>query len=156
MENNDMNIQNIIYKAGTASQEQIYLHFMECDADFISSLNEKVNIAAYSKKLFENSITFEAWDDNKLAGLIAAYFNDTKNKAGFITNVSIIKIWKGRGIASELLNACIQYAQQNNYSEIKLEVSDKNKEAIHLYEKFNFHVIKNKNDLRIMKLDLSK
>ena len=150
-----MNISKIKYKTKTATEEEIYSHLKECNDNFCPQLDERVNIEEYSKKLFDNSVTFEAWVDNILIGLVAAYFNDAENHSGYITNVSITKDYKESGIASELMNMCIRYAKQCKVKEIKLEVHKDNSPAIHLYNKFGFVDCKNKDDFMLMKLGVS-
>lgn len=152
-----MNISKIKYKTKTATEEEIYSHLKECNDSFCSHLDERVNIEEYSKKLFDNSVTFEAWVDNILIGLAAAYFNDMENHSGYITNVSVIKDYIRLGIASELMNMCIRYAKQYKVKEIKLGVYKKdNSPAIHLYKEFGFMDYKNKDDFMLMKLVVSK
>jgi len=114
-------------------------------------LDKTVDITTYSKKIAENCITFEAWINNDLAGLIAAYFNDPENTAGFITNVSILKAYAGRGVASELLKNCIGYGTENKFKEISLEVHDNNERAIRLYKKSGFYLSATNNNLLILK-----
>ncbi len=150
-----MNISNLKYKTKTATEEEIYSHLKECNNNFSPPLDEKVNIHEYSKKLFEKSVTFEAWIDQILTGLVAAYFNDIEYHSGYITSVSLTKDYMDKGIASELLNMCINYAKQYNFKEIKLEVSKDNSQAIHLYKNYNFIAFENKDDCMLMKLELS-
>ena len=87
--------EEICYKIRTATFNDVLQHLAKCNENFIPALNEKVDIIAYSQKIAENSITFEAWINNELLGLIAAYFNDGKKKTAFITNVSTIKKYSG-------------------------------------------------------------
>ena len=150
--NQEYPMTNITYKIKTATAEEIYFHLKECNANFIPPLDEKVDIQEYSKKLVDKSVTFEAWEDRILAGLIAAYLNDAEKKSGFITNVSTLKKYMGKGIASELMTRCIDYSKKHNFKEILLEVSEKNIEAIHLYTKNGFKDIENKNGMLVMKL----
>ncbi|PIY97322.1 MAG: GNAT family N-acetyltransferase [Candidatus Kerfeldbacteria bacterium CG_4_10_14_0_8_um_filter_42_10] len=146
-----MDISNLEYKSKTATEAEIYTHLKECDDNFIPPLSEKVDVQEYSKKLYGKSVTFEAWSKNILAGLVAAYFNDPKNQTGYITNVSLIKDYSGRGIASRLIEDCIQYAKQNKFREIRLEVNKDNGPAIHLYKKYGFiEYEKNDNSLFMM------
>lgn len=149
-----MNGSKVKYNTKTAIQPEIFSHLQNCSSDFTPPLDEKVDIGEYSKKIFEKSVTFEAWVDKSLIGLVAAYFNNTEDKLCYITNVSVINNYKGLGIASELLKSCMNYAIQNNFKEIILEVSQSNNGAIHLYEKQGFKNYGNKNDLIIMKLEL--
>jgi ribosomal protein S18 acetylase RimI-like enzyme len=144
----------LIYKIKTATANDVSTHLNNCGNDFIPPLNDRVNIEEYSKKIAANAITFEAWDENKLVGLIAAYFNDSKNQTSYITSVSVLKEYMGLGIASILLTECIEYAKQKKYQEIKLEVNNSNNPAISFYKKFNFMHVSNKDDSIIMQLNL--
>ena len=146
---------NIQYKTKTATEEEIFSHLIECNDNFRPPLDEKVNIQEYSNKLFEKSLTFEAWTGQTLIGLVAAYFNDLKNYSGYITNVSVVRKYTGKGIASELLNICIEYAIKNNFKEIILEVAKEGNNAIHLYKNFGFLKFKSKGDVLLMKLVLA-
>ena len=143
--------ETIQYKIKTADFNNVFTHLVKCNDNFIPKLTDKVDIAAYSKKIAENSVTFEAWLKDELIGLIAAYFNDSKNHVGFITNVSTVKEYSGKGIASQLMNRCIAYAIEKQFSEITLEVFHKNSSAFELYKKFHFKQTAVKDDLIIMK-----
>ena len=143
--------ETISYKIKTADFDNVFAHLVKCNENFIPVLNEKIDIAAYSQKIVENSVTFEAWVNEELAGLIAAYLNDMGNHIGFITNVSTVKEYSGKGIASRLMKSCIKYAGEHQFNEIALEVFNKNVGAIQLYKKFGFHNSSTKDDLIIMK-----
>jgi ribosomal-protein-alanine N-acetyltransferase len=144
----------IIYKTQTATELTIYNHLFECSISFIPPLTERINITDYSKKIFENATTFEAWKQEELVGLIAAYINDAENKITFITSVSVSNKYIGLGIASTLLNKCIEFVKQKNHKVIKLEVNKNNNPAISFYKKFNFIEIGMKEDSQIMQLQL--
>ena len=145
----------IKFKIKNATEAEILSHLFECNDNFTPSLDEKVNIPDYSKKIFEKSVTFEAWEGHHLVGLISAYFNNVETGGGYITSVSVVKGYEGKGIASELMNSCIDYARQNKFREIILEVSEGNLSAINLYKKFNFQKYENKRNLTLMRLGLS-
>lgn len=147
---------NINYKTKSALTEEIYSHLKECNENFIPPLEEKVNIMNYSKKIFENAITFEAWNEKILVGLIAAYLNDTENKSAFITNVSTIKSYMGKGIANELMRMCINYSKNHNFKVVNLEVSSKNADALNLYLKYGFVKNKEEDSITFMRLILNK
>ncbi len=149
-----MQTETITYTIKTADSNNVFTHLVKCDEDFMPKLSEKVDILAYAKKIVENSITFEAWINDELVGLIAAYFNDSKTHCGFITSVSTLKKYAGKGIASQLMKMCIGYAAEHRFSEISLEVFDKNTNAIQLYKKNSFIQTGIIGDLLIMKRDL--
>jgi ribosomal-protein-alanine N-acetyltransferase len=137
-------INNLRYETGTATYSDIHSHLKECSDDFNFPLEKRVDIALYSKKIFEKAITFEAWVDNILIGLIAAYFNSMNHSFGYITNISVMKIYTGLKIASLLMSMCIEYANRNNFRGVMLEVSKDDKNTINIYEEFGFV----KNDIR--------
>lgn len=130
----------IAYRIKTATEEEICRHLINCSRYFIPALSEYVEIGQYSKKIFTKAITFEAWVENTLSGMVAAYFNDIEKKSGYITSVSIEPKSRGMGIASTLIQNCIEYATSNQFKEIQLEVNKKNEPAINLYQKHGFVV----------------
>lgn len=139
----------------TATEQEICLHLKECNDNFFPPLVERVIIEEYAKKIESMSITFEAWSENILVGLIAAYMDATKHSA-FITNVSVLKTFMGKSLAAELTKRCIEYAKQNNLKELKLEVHKNNASAKSLYKKNNFIKYDSKGDLDLMKLEIGK
>jgi ribosomal protein S18 acetylase RimI-like enzyme len=152
LKDKNINISKIKYKTKSATAKEVYSHLKECNDYFCPQLDKRVDIEEYSTKLFEKSVTFEAWEGNILIGLVAAYFNDAIKHSGYITTVSLINRYTGSGIASELMDICIKYAKQNNLREINLEVHKDNTKAINLYHKFGFLDYGNKDDFILMKL----
>lgn len=145
----------ITYKKQTASAEEIYFHLKKCNDNFIPPLEKKVNLLDYSKKIADKSVTFEAWDESSLAGLIAAYLNDSETKKGFITNVTTVKEYQGKGIASQLMKMCIDYSRNSLIKVIALEVAVGNADAIQLYKKNGFKEVEVKNGMLVMKIELN-
>ena len=139
-----MSNPDTIYKTSTASITEILLHLTACKDDFNPPLDQTVDLSEYSKKIAEKAITFEAWIDNRLAGLVAAYFNDVDGHSGYITHVGVIRNYKGKGIALNLMSSCIEFAIQNHFYQIQLEVAEDNDKAIHLYKKLNFVIFEKK------------
>lgn len=146
----------IVYKVNTVTKQEVLTHLRECNNNFFPPLAERVNVDEYAQKIFEKSVTFEAWNGKTLAGLLAAYFNDISDNSVFITNVSVLKDFMGLGIASKLLEECIGYGYKENFKEIKLEVRWDNHHAIGLYRKFDFKIDGKDKDYLKMKLELSK
>lgn len=128
---------NIIYKVKTATEKDIQIHLTECNDSFIPPLNSRINLNEYARKIANYATTFEAWQENLLIGLIAAYFTNTESGA-FITNVSIYDSFKGKNVASILLSNCKDYALTHGFAKINLEVNQHNAPAINFYKKHNF------------------
>ena len=147
-------MNTILYKINKSSFEEINSFLKECDDYFFPKLSNYVDINMYSKKLHDLSHKFEAWNNNKLIGLVAAYFNDIEFKKAYISNVSVIKEYQGRGISKQLLLNTINFAKENNFRIIMLEVFNSNILAIELYKRFNFEIVETINDKYIMTLYL--
>ena len=145
----------IKYLTNHATKEQIYYHLKECDKWFVPALSTRIKLKKFSKKIFNTAIVFEAWDKKKLIGMVSAYFNDPYLKSGFINNVSIAKVYWKKNIAFTLLSKCIQYGENNNFSEIILEVS-KNNNALNLYKKIGFSAFKTVEHLQFLKYKIRK
>ncbi len=112
-------------------------HLDSCKTSFVPPLDAYVNIEEYSQKIRDKAITFEAWSDNRLIGLIAAYLNLEKMH-GYITNVSIDPLFQEKGIAKELLSRCVGHLKAKQVSEIDLEVKKENTKAQEFYSKYGF------------------
>jgi ribosomal protein S18 acetylase RimI-like enzyme len=146
---------NLVYKRNTATRAEIHAHLQECDDNFDPPLSSRVDLIAYSAKIHENSVTFEAWDNQVLVGMMNAYFNDMENNFGYITNVSVIKDHMGKGIAAALLEECMEYAREHHFARIKLEVSKNNDRAIHLYEKAGFRGLEARDNTVLMNYEVA-
>ena len=128
------------YTISQASVEEIDYHLSECNTLFKPHLNSYVNIKDYSKKIRKYATTFEAWNCNKLVGLVACYLNDKESKNGHITNVSVIVSEQRKGIAETLISNTINESLNNGFETITLEVEEDNASAIKLYQKLNFTI----------------
>lgn len=60
---------------------------------------------------------------------------------GHITNIAVLPVWRGRGVASALLRSFVELAQSRELAFLTLEVRAGNRGAIRLYEKFGFRQV---------------
>lgn len=123
-----------------ADASEVAAHLWACADAFVPSLSQRVDIDAFAAKIVAHAERFEAWAGDDLAGLVAAYCNDVRTATAFITNVSVAEKWKGSGVASRLLQACIEHARGAGFVRIELDVDSSNAAAIALYRKFGFTV----------------
>lgn len=130
--------EHVEYGTDWASESQIVEHLRGCDADFSPRLSERVQIEEYAGKIFRKAVRFEAWARGELIGLVAAYFNDASRNTAYITSVSVLPRWTGKGSASVLLSECIRHAADAGFRRIDLEVQRDNEPALMLYRKFGF------------------
>lgn len=142
------------YRLNQASAAEIADHLLHCEDDFVQLLRARVEIDAYAAKLKRQATTFEAWSGNALAGLVAAYCNDHTNNFTYITSVSVLKVWKSKGIALRLVKQCIEHASSSGMRRIGLEVARSNVAAIKLYEGCGFVVTDSDDESFVMNLYL--
>ena len=142
------------YLVNKASEAEIADHLRCCDADFVPTLSERVEIPNYAQKIASKATRFEAWVNDTLVGLVAAYCNDQETRVGHITNVSVIKLWTGKGIAARLIDQCVVHAKAAGMQQIGLEVAADNMPAIKLYKKSGFAAGKLNERFVPMKLNL--
>jgi 2-polyprenyl-3-methyl-5-hydroxy-6-metoxy-1,4-benzoquinol methylase len=147
---------SIEYKINTATADQITYHLEFCKSNFKPALNETKDIEKFSRKIHKNAITFEAWEGNALIGLVAGYFNNIKERLGYITNVSVYNEYAGKGVASELMKRCIDHAKKLEFVVIDTEIPVSNTNALSLCEKFNFIKDGQDGDFFKMKLQLAR
>ena len=156
----------IIYKQNIATKYEILNHLLEVDNLFTPHLSSKVNLKSFSLQIYDCAITIEAWNENKLVGLLSAYFNDFKNKSGFINHIAVSSKFQNLGISIKLLKKSFAYAKKNEFKSINLEVAKKNTIAMDIYIKLGFKSIdentnniimgKKLKDKVIMKRDFNK
>lgn len=129
---------SIDYLLNTASEFEIIEHLLACDADFVPPLSTRLEISSYAAKIASKATRFEAWAGDILVGLLAAYCNDQATRIAYITNVTVLREWTGKGIAAHLMDRCIEHAKASDMRLIRLEVSRDNVPAIRLYENSGF------------------
>jgi ribosomal protein S18 acetylase RimI-like enzyme len=126
-------------KKNSAVAADIAQHLRACEAVFYATLAQKVDIEQYANKLALRAHCYEAWREDKLIGLVAAYFNpETKN--GYISHVSVLPQAQHQGIAGRLLRQCIAHCEQLCAKQIALEVDVNNIRAQTLYLNHGFIV----------------
>lgn len=128
----------IVYLLNKATESEIFNHLSACDAEFVRALSDRVDIKEYSRKIHDRAMRFEAWAGSVLIGLVAAYYNDQSKRMAYITSVSVLAGWQGKGIAAQLIRRSIDHARMLGMDCISLEVAAGNAPAIGLYEKCGF------------------
>jgi ribosomal protein S18 acetylase RimI-like enzyme len=142
----------ITFYINKASLSEIEEHLRDCDADFIPPLSQRIDVHAYASKIKANATRFEAWRDNALVGLAAMYCNNEASGVAYITNVSVLNLLVGQGIARRLVGSCIEQAKLSGAKKVSLDVGAQNLPAARLYEKLGFSAVK-KNEA-VISMDL--
>jgi ribosomal protein S18 acetylase RimI-like enzyme len=124
----------IRYRHNTSTERDVAEHLQCCDASFIPRLSARTDLPEYSHKITSKAERFEAWSTDRLVGLVAAYCNDMNTRIAYITSVSVLQEWTGKGIARRLVDDCVDHARGIGMTRIALEVFSDNLPAIRLYE----------------------
>lgn len=128
----------IIFQQNASTASEIEAHLNDCEGPFLDALRARVDLGAYVAKLVSLSERFEALEDGRLVGFVAAYCNDEKRENAFVSNVNVLTPWRGRGIATSLMKAAITRATDLEFCGMQLEVMNDNTDAIKLYERLGF------------------
>jgi ribosomal protein S18 acetylase RimI-like enzyme len=139
-----------------ASSAEIAHHLRCCDSDFVPPLSNRVEIDSYAQKIVNNALRFEAWDNDMLVGLVAAYCNDSARHIAYITNVSVLHERLGQGIATQLMSLCVEHIAELGFERIELEVDSANSKAIKLYEKNGFITDGVRDQATLMHINIGK
>lgn len=123
------------YAQNKAQYQDILTHLLACDDTFTPRLSSKVDLKNYALKLAENAHREEAWEDKRLVGLVGIYLN---GRTAFITNVSVLPSFQGRGIGLELVRRSLLIARTKAFTQAELEVSVTSSTAIALYKRCGF------------------
>lgn len=130
----------IIYLTNQATAEQISEHLSRCDSQFVPVLSGRVEIVEYAKKIANSAFRWEAWSGDVLVGLVAVYGNDLERRTAYVTSVSVLERWTGKGIATTLMRSAVAYSKLQGHRRISLEVAHAHRSAIQLYEKCGFSI----------------
>jgi ribosomal protein S18 acetylase RimI-like enzyme len=148
-------MESVTFCSNRASEKQIAEHLSRCDESFVPPLSDRVDIADYAHKIAGMAMRFEAWD-SALVGLLAVYCNDRERGVAYVTSVSVLQEWRGRGIAASLVERCIAHARAEGFRRVELEVDAENANAVRLYEHQGFSIDAVHGRAVIMRVDLGK
>jgi RimJ/RimL family protein N-acetyltransferase len=92
--------------------------------------------------LSDNSVYLVAEVKKKIVGILICNGSNREAVRHVVTiNMSVDKMWRGKGVASQLMSQAIEWAKNTGIvSRIELFVLERNKTAIHLYSQFGFQV----------------
>jgi GNAT superfamily N-acetyltransferase len=146
----------ISFLRNMATEVEIVEHLRRCDALYVPPLSERIEIGPYGSKIATRAERFEAWSGRALIGLVAAYCNDPELRAVYITSVSVLKDWQGRGVASRLVNQSVAFATEHGFKTVELEVNGGNLPAVRMYTTMGFELKEDEGQTNRMTLSLGK
>jgi ribosomal-protein-alanine N-acetyltransferase len=123
-----------------SAQSAVCIMSDESEADGIEAIEKQCFSKPWSKKSITESFLhgtrfFIYKEQGKTVGYmgISCILDE-----GYITNIAVLPKRRRKGIASALLEFCLEYAKEKELSFVSLEVRKSNLAAIKLYEKFGF------------------
>jgi len=148
--------QEIQFEIKELSVLEISDFFKIHDNDYFEKLSDRVNINDYSEKLLESSIQFTLWDNVNLIGLSPCYFNNVKEKVGYISSLTIKEGFRGRKLGSKLISRISEYAKENGFNVVMVKIHYLNEKSHQFYKKNGFtDFIKDKdNGFRLLRLEV--
>lgn len=129
-------------------------HLQKSDHQFFPPLSSRVNLEVYARKLASFADNYEAWDNEELIGIISAYMNNQQEGVAFISNVSVLAPYTGKGLASRLLDDFLVDAKAKKFNKIMLEAHEENRPACLFYLKKGFNVVENNQQIVKMFLEI--
>jgi glycosyltransferase involved in cell wall biosynthesis/GNAT superfamily N-acetyltransferase len=136
------------------SKESIYLYLNKNSDYFIPPLRDRINVLSFSEKIYSFALQFWIHFDNEPIAFAACYFNNPQKDFGFITTISVIKPYQNIGLGVKLINHIVTFAKQNQFKEIRLEVSNENTSAVAFYFKYGFNILERKSNSMILNLNI--
>lgn len=105
-----------------------------------SSYGEKIQAAEISNP---GMVTLLSEDEGRLVGYAQLRWGEapgciSAKRPGEIQRLYVIEDWHGKGIAQELMRACIEEVEQRGSDAVWLGVWEHNPRAISFYKKFGF------------------
>lgn len=104
-------------------------------------LVQGISIDEYLVKIKEKAEILIHYIDGRCAGFVAFYCNDQQAKQAFITLLLVAPGFRGKKVASFLLDGLFSLARSRGFATCQLEVNNDNFVAITMYEKFGFRSV---------------
>ena len=130
-----------ITKANMEDANKIYNNIKQC-ADDMAKKGLEHWIPYYSENsikedILNNNVFLVNFEDNNIGNFILI----ANNNELYISKFAIIPNYENRGIGTKCLKFIEDYAKQNRYELIKLDVYDKSVGAIKFYQKNGYKII---------------
>ncbi|GAB1152044.1 MAG: GNAT family N-acetyltransferase [Shewanella algae] len=119
----------------------VYELLSRVDADFNPPLSSSLDLVEYSKKICTNASLFKKIKNNSLIGLCAIYATDKSNFQAYLTMLAIDPVYRGLGLAKELLTEMEEYVLSQGFKCIRLEVYKTNVGAFLMYKSFGYEIV---------------
>lgn len=143
-----------VMRRDAAAEVCIYTFMLEHSGDFEPAFAEGKDVAAYARKIHTYANTYEIWQGERLAALMALYLNAEKGLAYIPYICTAHSGMTVRGLGSLLLSEATGLPLP--YSKVRLEVRKTNAPAIRLYARHGFKEIEDRGEKILMELEINR
>lgn len=140
------------FSRNRSDADAIAAHLEACSTSFVPPLNKRVAIPAYADKLARRAERFEAWQGDRLVGLVAIYCPGEGD--AFVSNVSVLPEAARQGIGRRLVADATTHARRCAEA-MTLQV-DRRAPALALYRSLGFVLMGEDGDTLTLRLDLRR
>lgn len=142
-----------VLRQDSATEEQIHAFMHEHSSDFTPAFADGNDVAAYARKIRTYANTYEVWQGENLAALMALYLNPANGQAYIPYICTARSGLQVRGLGSILLSEAKKLPPP--YDRICLEVRKTNSQACRLYTKHGFKKIEDRGDKILLELKIN-
>lgn len=103
------------------------------------------DLNSYLSKIERKAEVLAHYTKHNCSGFVAFYCNDINQEQAYITLILVAPEFRGKGIASSLIDGVISVARERGFLSCALEVEKGNSHAIRLYEKKGFYIARSAN-----------
>ncbi len=114
---------------------QIRSYFSKLSKEFLSELENQVDIEEYIRKIEKLSHHIVALEESEIVGALFYYSNI---EVSFVTHISVLPKYERLGIGSQLFSELLEKTKNQI---IELEVNTNNLKAIEFYQKLDLQII---------------
>jgi len=98
---------------------------------------------------------FMIFDTEKFGKIVSDCTGQIKNKEMYIDNVATEFNYRDKGLGFNLIQNSIQVAKKEGLEKLTLDVTKNNQNAIRLYEKIGFNIVRDKRGEKLYKMELT-
>lgn len=139
------------------SKDQLLIFLKKVNNEFPVPLSEKQDLERYAEKLLEKAtLCYKIDEKNQVIALVAGYTDCLSNNMAYISMVSTLPEYQGKGIATELVKKFINICIDKSISGIHLYAVEENTSAVKIYKKLGFRTMNIDNEKRPEDLHLLK
>ena len=134
------------------NKEDIYNYLVKVQNDFVTPINQKVDLHDYSEKVFNIANIYDIKNGKEIIAIGICYCNDYESYIAYLSLLSVSSEYQGKGIASFLIQEIVKDVKETGMKEIDLHTE--NLIAEYIYKKNGFVEIENVNNRKKMILKL--